>query len=105
LDIAQKPSLQIPEWTRAFPLAQSHHITSLSLEYGELLKLHEEFVESGEVLFPQNPTLLIHRDPTKPELLHGVPKAFHIAPPTLEEIQLPSVPSLEDLRREMDASL
>lgn len=44
------------------------------------------------------------KGPTKPELLHGVPKAFHIGPPALEEVQLPGVPPLEDLRREMDMS-
>lgn len=42
---------------------------------------------------------------TKPELPHGVPEAFHVGPPALEEIQLPSVPPLEDLKREMDVSL
>lgn len=39
------------------------------------------------------------RDHTKPELLHGIPKAFHVGPPALEEVQLSSVASLEDLQR------
>lgn len=34
------------------------------------------------------------KDHTKPELLHGVPEAFHVGPPALEEIQLPGVQPL-----------
>ena len=45
------------------------------------------------------------KDHTKPELLHGVAEAFHVGPPALEEIQLPGVPPLEDLKRETGVSL
>lgn len=44
-----------------------------------------------------HPAFLVLRARTEPELLGGVPEALHIGAPALEEVQLPSVPPLEDL--------
>lgn len=58
------------------------------------------FGSQGEYPLP-HPAFLIPRARTEPELLAGVPEALHVGPPALEEVQLPGVPPLEDLEREM----
>lgn len=103
-----RQSFTQPCCARTFPTTWPHHTVCLSL--GPLLEngrasLNGLINFSRGLLSSHNPTFLILRDHTKPELLHGVPKTFYITPPTLEEIQLPSVTSLKDLRKKMNALL
>lgn len=62
--------------------------------------IFHSFRSQGE--YPlHHPAFWILRVRTEPEFLAGVPKALHVGPPALEEVQLPGVPPLEDLKREM----
>ena len=71
----------------------------LPLNVVSILKLPGQLSKRG--VPPPPPPSRILQGRTKPELLPGVPKAFHVGPPALEEVQLPGVPPLEDLQREM----
>lgn len=70
---------------------------ALSSNVGSFLELPGQLSGGADLPSATQPSG-VPKGHTKPELLHGVPEAVHVGPPALEEIQLPGVSPLEDLK-------